>query len=103
MSSKQWYVYLIRCKDGSLYCGCTNDLERRLSQHNNGTGSKYVRSRRPAHYVYFEEADNRSAASKREYAIKRMSKLDKEYLVSKFHIDTLIKTNLTVVVDLLGK
>ncbi len=77
-----WFVYLLTCSDGTLYCGITNDLERRLMQHNAGTGAKYVRARRPAVISYTEAASDRSAASKREAAIKKMSRSEKLRLIS---------------------
>lgn len=77
-----YHVYLVRCADGSLYCGITNDLPRRIAQHNAGKGAKYiVKSRRPVVLVYRETHDTKSSALKREAAIKRMSKKSKEALV----------------------
>lgn len=76
-----WVVYLLRCSDDSLYCGITNDVERRVKMHNSGNGSAYVRSRLPARLVYSEPAKNRSQASKREYEIKQLKKSQKEKLV----------------------
>ncbi len=74
----QFFVYMLRCRDGSLYTGQTNDLEARLRQHTEGTGAKYVRGRRPVELVYVEEAGSRSEALKREYALRKQ----KELLVS---------------------
>lgn len=65
-----WSVYLVRCRDGSLYVGITNDLKARLAAHNAGTGAKYTRSRRPVRLAYDEPARSRSAALKREAEIK---------------------------------
>lgn len=79
-----WKVYLIRVNDGSLYCGCTNDVERRVHEHKNvpSKGSKYVQSRLPCELVYTEEKPSRSEAMKREAEIKNMRKDKKEKLVS---------------------
>jgi putative endonuclease len=70
-------VYLLRCRDGSLYTGITNDLPRRLSAHEAGTGSAYTRSRRPLALAYREELSDRGAALKREAAIRRLSRAEK--------------------------
>ena len=70
-------VYLLRCSDGSLYCGWTKDLERRLATHNSGKGAKFTRSRRPVELVYWEECESKSAAMKREYEIKQLSRAEK--------------------------
>ncbi len=80
-SDSNWIWYVLRCADGSLYCGITNDLERRVEEHNLGTGSRYVRSRRPATVVFREPAADRSAASKKEAAFKKLSKARKEALI----------------------
>ena len=65
-----YYVYLLRCADGTLYTGFTNDLARRLAVHNAGKGAKYTRGRRPVELVYWESFSNKSSALRREYAIK---------------------------------
>lgn len=75
-----FYVYMLRCKDGSLYTGQTNDLETRLRQHAEGTGAKYVRGRRPFELAYVEEVNTRSEALKREIALRKLSKGEKELL-----------------------
>ena len=82
-SELKWCVYLLRCADNTLYCGITNDLSKRLRQHNGELvgGAKYTKVRRPCGLVYTEQADSRSAASQREYAIKKLSKADKEILI----------------------
>jgi len=77
----QWWVYMLRCSDNSLYCGISNDVDRRVREHKNGSGSKYVRSRLPAELVYGDGPMTHSAALKREAQIKRLSKPDKERLV----------------------
>ena len=76
-----WIVYLLRCEDRSLYTGITNDLTRRFQQHNAGTASRYTRSRLPVVLVYQEVQASRSLALKRELAIKRLSRNEKDSLV----------------------
>ncbi|WP_352420081.1 GIY-YIG nuclease family protein [Proteiniborus sp.] len=77
------YVYMVRCRNGALYTGWTTNLERRIKEHNNGTGSKYTRANKPVELVYFEEIKDKYEATKREYAIKQLTKEEKELLVSK--------------------
>ena len=72
-----WWVYLLRCGDGTLYTGITDDLDRRLAAHNAGRGAKYTRSRRPVTLVWREEQPDKSAALRRESQIKRLSRKDK--------------------------
>lgn len=79
--SEQWLVYILRCADGSLYTGITNDLERRVDQHNAGTAARYTRSRLPVVCVYREPQQNQSMALKRELAIKALSRTVKEALI----------------------
>ena len=74
------YVYLLRCADGSLYCGWTNDPERRLRAHNAGTGSKYTRTRRPVALVWLERCESKEAAMSRERHVKRMTREEKIHL-----------------------
>ena len=81
MDHKKNYTYLLRCADGSLYCGWTNDLEKRFAAHNAGTASKYTRSRLPVEPVYVEASDTKQEAMRRERAIKRLSKAEKEELI----------------------
>ena len=69
-----WYCYVMRCADNSFYTGITNNLDKRLTAHNNGTASKYTRCRLPVQLVYSEPHANRSTASKREAHIKQMSR-----------------------------
>jgi UV DNA damage endonuclease len=76
-----WFVYLLRCTDGSLYTGITNDVPRRLAQHNAGTASRYTRSRLPVVLVYQEAQASHSHALKRELAIKALSRREKESLI----------------------
>lgn len=77
-----WAVYLLRCRDGSLYTGITNDLSRRLASHRRGTASAYTRSRRPVALAYHEIVRDRSSALKREAAIRRLSRAAKLALCS---------------------
>jgi putative endonuclease len=75
-----WTVYLARCGDGTLYTGVTTDPERRLAEHNRGCGAAYTRSRLPVELIYLERVGSRSHALRREHAIKRMSRAEKEAL-----------------------
>ena len=81
MTGETWLVYILRCADGSLYTGITNDLEQRSAKHNAGTASRYTRSRRPVTVIYEERQPSRSAALKREAAIKALSRSQKEELI----------------------
>ena len=76
------YVYILRCSDGSLYCGWTTDLEHRIKVHNRGKGAKYTKSRLPVELVYYEEYKERIDALSREWYIKRMSRDEKLQLIS---------------------
>ena len=78
-----WTVYVARCHDGTLYTGVTTDPERRLAEHNSGCGASYTRSRVPVVLVYRESAPDRSGALRRERAIKRLTRAQKEKLVAK--------------------
>jgi predicted GIY-YIG superfamily endonuclease len=71
-SDDPWIIYILRCADGSLYTGITKDVKRRCQQHNDGTASRYTRSRRPTKLVWQEIQPSRSSALKREAAIKAM-------------------------------
>lgn len=75
-----WYIYILRCGDGSYYTGITNNLENRLKAHENGTGAKYTRGRAPFTLVYREKFRNRGEASKRESEIKKLSHSEKSSL-----------------------
>ena len=77
-----WYVYLLRCADGTLYAGCTTDPRRRLQQHNAGRGAKYTRARRPVSLVYVEQAEDHGQALRREAALKRLSRKEKLALIA---------------------
>lgn len=80
---QQWYVYILRCADGSFYTGVTTNLERREREHNecNRLGARYTRARRPVQMVWHELRDSRADALKREYAIKRMRRAAKLRLI----------------------
>lgn len=71
------FVYILRCKDGSLYTGWTNDLQHRLAAHKAGKGAKYTRGRAPLTLVYTEEFADKVSAMKREYYIKQLSRIEK--------------------------
>ena len=73
-----YYVYMVRCKDNSLYTGWTTDPKRRTKQHNEGKGAKYTCSKRPVKLVYVEETSTKQEAMRREYAIKQLRKVEKE-------------------------
>ena len=77
------YTYILRCSDNTLYTGWTNNLEKRLKDHNAGVGAKYTKPRRPVELIYFEEFETKEEAMKREYAIKKLSRLQKEFLIKK--------------------
>ncbi len=76
-----WFCYLLRCADDTLYCGITNDLEKRVASHNAGTASKYTRVRLPVEMIFVEECADRSGASKREMEIKGLKRADKQALI----------------------
>lgn len=76
-----WYVYILRCGDNTLYCGITPDIEKRLEQHRTGKGAKYTRGRGPLELVYTEELATHSDALKREIAIKRLTRPEKLALI----------------------
>ena len=77
-----WFVYMLRCGDDSLYTGCTDHVERRLAVHQSGKGAKYTRSRLPVELVYQEEVADRSAALRREAAIKKLTRKQKIELLN---------------------
>ncbi len=79
---KSWYVYILRCRDDSLYTGMTNDLQHRLAAHNAGKGAKYTRGRRPVEMVYHEQFASESEARRREYRIKQLNRKEKLCLIS---------------------
>ncbi|MBR3295671.1 MAG: GIY-YIG nuclease family protein [Clostridia bacterium] len=78
-----WYVYIVRCSDDTLYTGITNDIDKRIEKHNSGKGAKYTKYRAPVVLVYSEMCKDRAEASRREYRIKQMDRAHKEQLLSK--------------------
>ena len=78
-----WYVYILRCGDGTLYTGITTDVQRRLQMHRSGKGAKYTRGRQPLELVYTQACDDHSKALKREWQIKQMSRGEKEKIIKK--------------------
>lgn len=78
------YTYIVRCSDGTLYTGWTNNIERRIRDHNVGKGAKYTKPRRPVTLVYLEVFETKEEAMKREYAIKRLSRDKKIELTEKY-------------------
>ncbi|MBD7911981.1 MULTISPECIES: GIY-YIG nuclease family protein [Clostridium] len=83
------YVYILLCGDGSLYTGWTNNLEKRFKDHCNSKGAKYTRGRGPLKIVYFETFEDKVDAMKREYAIKKLRREEKDNLIKNFkeHVD----------------
>ena len=79
------YTYILECKDGTYYTGWTNNLEKRMKEHNEGKGAKYTKARRPVKLVYFETFESKIDAMKREYAIKQMKRSEKIKLISGFN------------------
>lgn len=77
-----WITYILKCADYSLYCGITNNLEKRFKKHSEGKGAKYTRSRLPVFIVYFEEFQTKSEALKRENQIKKLSRQEKLDLIN---------------------
>lgn len=84
---EKYVVYILECNDGTYYTGITNNLKRRLQQHQKGIASKYTRSRLPVVLRYVETAENRSEALKREYEVKRLRRSAKERLISKMELE----------------
>ena len=78
------YTYMLRCRDGSLYTGWTNDLKKRVEDHNEGRGAKYTRGRTPVELVFCDTFHTKEEAMKREYEIKHFSKKEKEALAASF-------------------
>lgn len=76
-----WYVYILRCGDNTLYTGVTDNVTRRLAAHRSGKGAKYTRGRGPLELAYMEEVPDKSAALRREAAIKKSSRREKERLI----------------------
>lgn len=84
-ADSEWWLYALRCRDGSIYCGITTDVSRRVRQHNEGKGSKYVRSRLPAELVFSLLIGPKSEALKAELKFKKLSKRAKEERVAEWH------------------
>ena len=80
------YTYILKCADDTLYCGWTNDLEKRLEAHNSGKGAKYTRSRLPVELIYYEEFETKEEAMSREYHIKKLPREKKLELIRKSEI-----------------
>ncbi len=80
-SEHSWWVYIVRCSDGTLYTGTAAELEKRIAVHNSGKGAKYTRSRLPVTLVYWEECATKGDALRREYRIKRLTRTQKLLLV----------------------
>ena len=78
-----WYVYILRCGDGTLYTGITTDVQRRLQMHRSGKGAKYTRGRQPLELVYTEVCEDHCQALKREWQIKQLPRAEKEKLIKK--------------------
>lgn len=78
-----WFVYMVRCSDGTLYTGITKDLEKRIATHNSGkNGARYTRSRRPVRLVYSEQAESKAAAARLEFQIKKLKRSKKNNLIN---------------------
>ena len=78
-----WYLYILRCGDGSLYTGITTDVEKRLEAHRTGKGAKYTRGRTPLELVYRETCGSHSEALRRELAVKKLTRDQKERMIGK--------------------
>ena len=81
MSTTPWFVYILRCSDGSYYTGITQDIKKRMKMHNSGNGAKYTKSRTPVVLEYFETLPSKNSALSREYRIKRLSRKDKILMI----------------------
>lgn len=81
--ARPWFVYVLICADGTLYTGITTDPDRRLAEHNAGTGARYTRNRLPVRRVYLESQPNRAQAARREALIKRLPRSGKLALVAR--------------------
>lgn len=78
------YVYILKCRDDSLYTGWTNNLPKRVQTHNRGKGAKYTKARLPVELVYYEEFEDKIVAMKREYSIKKLTRKEKISLIGNF-------------------
>jgi putative endonuclease len=84
-ANDQWHIYIVRCRDGTLYTGIAMNLKKRIGEHNSREGgARYTRSRQPVELVYSERAASRSEALKREYEIKRLPRAKKKQLSSRY-------------------
>ena len=83
LKKQPWFVYIISCKDKTLYTGITNNIQKRLSNHTNGNGAKYTKNRGPFILMYSEKCSDRIVASQREYQIKKMTRVQKLTLLDK--------------------
>jgi putative endonuclease len=82
---QEWYTYIVKCSDNSLYTGITTDLERRVNEHNSSNkGAKYTKTRRPVKLVYNETHTDRSSSCKRESEIKKLSRTDKLKIINEY-------------------
>lgn len=79
--SEENYTYIVKCSDSTLYTGWTTDIEKRIEAHNSGKGAKYTKTRRPVTLVYYEVFKTKEEAMRREYAIKQMTRKQKEALI----------------------
>ena len=97
MDHERYFTYILRCVDGSLYCGWTTNLEKRVDAHNGLVtgGAKYTKGRRPVTLVYYESFRQKQEAQSREYAIKRLNKAQKLRLIASATMDTLENINLS--------
>lgn len=84
MESAEWELYILRCGDGTLYTGIARDAEKRLAMHRSGKGAKYTRGRGPLEMVYREKCADRSEALRREYAVKQLTREEKERLILEY-------------------
>lgn len=75
---ESWFLYVLECRDGTFYTGITKDIEERVRKHNSGAGARYTRGRRPVRVIHRERCRSRSEALKREKALKRLSRAEKE-------------------------
>ncbi len=80
------YTYILKCNDNTLYTGWTNNLEKRIRDHNEGNGAKYTKPRRPVELMYYETFETKEDAMKREYAIKQLTRAQKLLLIQDFSI-----------------
>ena len=85
------YTYIVKCSDGTYYTGWTNNLEKRIQSHNSGTGAKYTRPRLPVTLVYYETFVTKQEGMRREYAIKQLTKKEKEKLVAYHHLSSIAR------------